>query len=571
MKPGEKLTHTTAGVFRLPMKPGTGPIHIKQFRVDHDQKAKIQKTLLELESHGVIERSFSPYNFPVFLRPKPELDENGQPKTRMCVDFSKLNHHCVPYFYPLPLIDEIQESFAGNPYLLKLDMQFGFHQILVAPEDREKLAFSFDGVHWQFRKVPFGLSTIPGFFQAMMNNILAGLVGKICLVYVDDIIITAKTVEQLAERLGTVLERLCTYNFKLNAQKCKFACREIRCLGYLCSAEGIRPDPERIEKAKNFPAPSTKKKLHQWLGLANYYRKFISHFADITEEQYNLLRKYVPYSWTEGCQDSFEKIKTALTSEPVMLMHPDMTKPFDVHCDASAFALGAILEQESRVVSYASRTLTPVERRYPVTDTEQLAVVFAVEKWRHFLTTLPFRVFTDHRPLAGELRKRSQSSRLMRYKLRLSEFNFEVIYKKGKENTNADALSRLEEEGELEPQDELIMVIMIITRSKAREMELEAELLKAVVDKQKVVHTELPTSSQDMQQEKVPDCYITENVVDITDSEDKNKILELYHDSSFGGHFGVNKTYARIRRKYFWPKMKNEIQEYINATSTHFY
>lgn len=568
--PESKLTHTNAAIFHLPMKAGSGPINIKQFRSDSNHKEMIREMIKDIEFHDVIEHSFSPYNFPIFLRPKPELDKHGRPKMRMCVDFSKLNEQCVPYYHPLPRIDEIQEQLHRKPYICSLDMTQGYHQVLVAPEDREKLAFTFDGVHWQYKRVPFGLSTISGFFQAMMNNILSGLIGDICFVYVDDIVIMAESPPQMIHNIRQVFERLRKFHFKLNAQKCKFARNELKCLGLLCSPDGMRLDPERIEKIKKYQRPQNKKKLQQWLGLANHYRKFIKNFADISE---------------------------ALTTEPVILTYPDTSKPFEVFPDALGFALGAILEQEQRVVCYASRTLSTTERRYPVSDLEQLAVVFAVENWRHFLTSGPFKVYSDHRPLAGELRKRSQSSRLMRYKLRLSEFNFEVIYRKGKDSANADALSRIEGETENsdgtentseEPcdSDEIIMVIMVITRSKARDLIAEKEM---TIEQQTATINAHPSNScsQDdvvdsLENEDIPmarenttknvgnnninHCRTTpaeKTIIEITDEADKLEILHAYHDSPFGGHFGCNKTYERIKREYYWLGMKREVTEYV--------
>lgn len=567
--PGEKLTHTNVASFRLPMKDGSGPINIKQFRVDAQHKEMMTEMIKSLEFHGVIERSFSPYNFPVFLRPKPELDKNGKRKMRMCVDFSKLNQQCIPYFYPLPLIDEVQEQLSQHPFICTLDMSQGYHQVLVAEEDREKLAFTFNGTHWQFVRAPFGLSTISGFFQAMMNNILHDLVGVTCLVYVDDIIIMAQSHEQMLERITGVFDRLREYNFKLNPEKCRFAREELKVLGLLCSKDGIRMDPSRIEKVKNYPEPTNKKKLQEWHGLSNHYKKFIYNYSDIIEPHLQLLRKKVAYVWDVRCQNSFDKIKDSLTTEPVMLFHPDTRKPFEISADASSYALGAVLEQQEKVISYASRTLTPTERRYPVSDLEQLAVVFAVENWRHFLSAQPFKVYTDHKPLAGELRKRSQSSRLMRYKLRLSEFNFEVIYRKGKNNGNADAMSRLGDEV-LDETDELIMIIIesevmtVTTRSKTKAMNAEAEMNNETPEHQTAPptmasrtepDTELPDDPRDIATQNQPKLLIH--------PEDQLETLKVLHDSSFGGHFGCNKTYERIKREFYWKGMKKDIHDYV--------
>lgn len=576
---GEKLTTTTAAVFHVPLKEGSGPIHIKQYRQDEMSNRMLEKQIKQLEFHDVIERSFSPYNFPVFLRPKPELDENGQPKQRMCVNFKALNDQCVPYFYPLPIIDEVHGKL-NKKYFNLMDLSQGFHQVLVAKEDRYKLAFTVNGIHWQYKRAPFGLSTIPGFFQAMVNSILGEMVGTICFVYIDDILVMGDSADELNERTDRVLKRLIEFNLKVNPEKCKFFRKEITYLGFLCNNEGIQTDPGRVKRALNFPVPKNVKQVESWMGLANYYKKFIEDYGNIVEPILALTRKENKankFEWTGDCQRAFERIKEALVTPPI-LTHPDMTQPFILYTDASGVALGAVLEQEKGVIAYASRTLQPAERRYAAVEREALSIVWAAKHWRHFLLPKFFTCYSDSKPLQGEVRKKTSSSRLMRFKLQLAEFNFEIKHRKGSENGNADALSRvLFEDDDKEEDGESFYYVLakkvnkddnkeewymgVVTRSQAKRLKRVVEESEGAGnadqnddDEDEVIITEITDKIENVQDGKV---------IEIVDDEDKQVILKTYHDSPYGGHFGGNKTYEKIKTKYHWEGLKKDVEKYV--------
>ncbi|KAG4076854.1 hypothetical protein HA402_006564 [Bradysia odoriphaga] len=322
--------------------------------------------------------------------------------------------------HPIPYSKNWHAAIRDKKYFNVLDMSQGFHQVSVAKEDRHKLAFTVDGVHWQYKRAPFGLSTIPGFFQAMVNSLLSGLVGKTCFVYLDDVLIMASTEKELLERTEEVLMRFVEFNLKLNPGKCKFYMKKVTYLGFKCDGFGITTEPSRIQKALNFPVPRTVKQLQAWLGLANYYKRFIEDYSKIVEPM------------------------LALTP------HPNIEEQFELFTDASDYALRAVLEQNGKVIAYAA-----VEK-------EILAIVWSTDHWRHFLILKPFICYTDSKPLQGEVKKKSLSSRLMRFKLRLSEFNFVIKYRKGAENGNADALSRALFEDETNDENEKIEVYILI-------------------------------------------------------------------------------------------------------------
>lgn len=273
---------------------------------------------------------------------KPGPD--GAKNWRVVVDFRKLNKHTRQDAFPLPRIEDILDQLGEAKYYSSLDLENGYYQVLVDGKDREKTAFSTPYGHLEFIRMPFGLMGAPATFQRMMNHVLVGLQGLECLVYLDDIVIYGTNLEQHNYRLANVFNRLRQHNLKVKLSKCQFLKEEILFLGHKVTREGLMPDPSKVQSVQDFPAPNTIKKLQSFLGLTNYYRKFIPDYAHKAEPLNKLTRTGVSFIWGKDCEEAFNYLKKALVTPPVLIF-PDFTEEFILTTDASGFAIGAVLSQ----------------------------------------------------------------------------------------------------------------------------------------------------------------------------------------------------------------------------------
>jgi len=282
-----------------------------------------------------------------------------------------------------------------------------------------------------------------------MNYVLQDYLGQFVCVYLDDIIIYSKTFEQHIDHITQVFNALRQAQLKIKLKKCYFCLPIISFLGHIVGRNVIQPDPTKIEKVKSFPVPANLTQLRAALGLFSYYRKFIKDFSRIAKPMTLLLKKDTPFEWTTKQQNAFEQLKQKLITTPI-LKYPDFTRPFIVYTDASGIGLGAILSQKDEhekecVIAYASRSLNSAEQNYTVTDQECLAVVWAIKHFQHYLGLKPFQVVTDHSALKWLQTSKIPTGRRARWMMFLQQFDFEIMHRPGKSNTNADALSRTPE------------------------------------------------------------------------------------------------------------------------------
>lgn len=444
---GDKLTSTSSIMHEIKTPIDHAPIYQRQYRLPHSQREEINKQINKMHDEGIIEPSNSPWNSPMLLVPK-KLDATGKPKYRLVVDYRKLNNITVGDKMPLPQIRDVLDRLGNSKYFTVLDLASGFHQIPLEKSSRIKSAFSSDIGHWQYTKLPMGLKNSPPTFQRLMNNVLCNLIGLQCLVYLDDIIIFSVDIREHSKRLREVFNRLRMHTLKLNPAKCEFLSKEVIYLGHKISENGVQPDERKVKSVKNFPIPKNVKDIKSFLGLTGYYRNFIPEYSKISKPLTNLLKKEVKFDWSTTCNEAFESLKTILCREPI-LQFPDFTKPFTITCDASNYAVGSVLSQgegkHELPIAYSSRTLNRAEINYTTTEKELVAILFGVKQYRPYIYGRRFCIVTDHKPLTWLFSVKDPSSRLMRWRIKLDEFDFEIKYKSGKTNNNADALSRIKE------------------------------------------------------------------------------------------------------------------------------
>ena len=418
------------------------PIAQKPYTVNDQKRKMINEEIEKMLKDNIIRESKSPWSSPVHVIKKKDGSN------RFCIDYRKLNEITKGDEYPLPRIDDLLEQFEGANYFTTLDLASGYWQIEMAEKDREKTAFTCHAGLYEFNVMSFGLKNAPRQFQRMMNKLLKEWLYKFVNVYIDDIIIYSKTFEEHMKHVEMVLKRIQEANLMIKLKKCKWFEEETEYLGHKIGRGGIRPNPDNIEKIKNMKIPTNVKEVRAVLGLCSYYRKFIAGFSKIAKPLNELLKKDIKFEWTQKQQDAFEELKTKLISKPI-LEYPDFEKEFILITDASGEGLGAILAQKNKddkeiVIAYASRSLKPAEKNYPITELECLAIVWGVEHFHKYLIQKRFTILTDHSALKTiKTAKIPKKGKRARWMMELQQYDFDIKHRAGKENQNADTLSRM--------------------------------------------------------------------------------------------------------------------------------
>lgn len=419
------------------------PTSSKYFRVEHAMRTKMRKIVDEMLHDKVIRPTTSPWASPLFLIGKKD---GG---IRPVIDYRKLNEVTRTQVYPLPHMDDYFDALGSAKYFSTLDLKSGYWQIPLDEESCEKTAFTCPIGHFEFKVMPFGIKNAPADFQRLMEIVLSGLNWKKCLVYIDDIIIFSDSFDEHLVALGEVLAALERANLKVKPEKCHFLQSNISFLGHIISPEGIKPDPAKVQDLVDFPIPNSVKQIQKFLGIVQWFRKFIPELAQTAKPLFSLLKKDDAFVWSSEHAVAFEKLKSAFTTPPILALprFSDDWK-FVLATDASDYAIGAILRQENEtskqrvIIAYSSRILNSAECNYYTTEKEALAIVWATKNFRHYLYGRKFVVETDHQSLTWLMNLRDPSSRLRRWSLKLQEYDYEIRYVPGVNNQAPDLLSR---------------------------------------------------------------------------------------------------------------------------------
>lgn len=559
-----KLGKCTLVRHRIRIPPNTEPIKQRYYPVSPAKQAIINQEIDKMLDLGVIEKSKSGWSSPCLLVPK----SNGT--WRFCADLRKVNKISERDAYPLPYVADHFRKLGDAKYFSTLDFKSAYWQIELEPDSRKFTAFTVPGRGlFQFVRMPYGLQDAPATFQRLVDDLFDSDIEPYVLRYIDDIIICTSTLDKHFEVLGKVLARLLEVGLSLNREKCHFCFPELKFLGHVVGRSGIAVDPAKVEAIVNLSRPQTVREVRRVIGMISWYRRFVDGFSEMTGPLSALLRKGKKFVWTDECEVAFQKIKDALVSAPI-LASPNFNYPFYVQTDASTFGLGAVLTQQYNnreyVICYLSRTLSKAESRYASVELECLAVLWAVEKLKCYLELTKFYIVTDCSSLKWLENLKDPQGRLGRWALRLQQFNYEIIHRRGKDHIIPDALSRAPLQEKIGVSAELSNIEVADTedewycnmRKRIQDFPLKYSRWRVDDDKVfKYVVTGFPELREDTDFWKL-----------VVPKNKRGEILKRYHDDTTAGHLGIYKTFSRIARLFYWPGMKSDIARYVRRCRT---
>jgi len=547
MPPTRKVVH------EIPLHPESPPQFKGIFRLSPVELQELRKQLDGLLKDGKVSPSTSPYGAPVLFTKKKD---GG---FRMCIDYRALNSQTVKNRYALPRIDDLLDQLHGAKCFSKIDLTSGYWQIAIAKPDRYKTAFRTRYGHYEFNVMPFGLTNAPATFQSLLNDIFRDMLDICVVVYLDDILVYSKNWTDHEQHLRQVLQRLRDNQLYARPSKCVFFTKTVEYLGHIVGPDGIKPNPTLVRAIVEFPQPYTLKQLQSFLGLSNYYRKFIQNYSKVSLPLTDALQNASnsrPIIFTDEMIKAFNELKIAITSDPCLQL-PDPDGEYEVTTDASEdeSTVGAVLTQYGHPIAFESKKLNPHQRNYPVHDKEMCAIMHALDRWRPFLLGKHFKVYTDHRSLVYFKTQPNLNQRQLRWMERVADYDCEILYKPGKENVVADALSRIH----IAPLSSLPNNTIRKAITDGYRKEPFKSLIKEVEEK-RGTYTRYTVENKLL-------YYRTDEYEQwrlcLPEIEYRNQIIHDNHDLAIAGHPGFIQTYNKIARSYYWPRMNKDIRKHV--------
>ncbi|KOM28668.1 hypothetical protein LR48_Vigan561s005800 [Vigna angularis] len=568
---------------RILLEDEAKPVKQSQRRKNPVIMDVIKKEVTKLLQAGIIYPiSDSQWVSPIHVVPKKtgltvvknEKDEliptRVQNSWRVCIDYRRLNQATRKDHFPLPFIDQMLERLTGKSHYCFLDGFSCYFQINIALEDQEKTTFTCPFGTFAYRRMPFGLCNAPGTFQLCMLSIFSDFLESCLEVFMDDFIVYGSFFDACLDSLEKVLKRCIETNLVLNFEKCHFMVEQGLVLGHIISEKGIEVDPAKIFVISQLPYPSCVREVRSFLGHAGFYRRFIKAFSKKALPLSRLLQKDIDFAFDDRCKQAFDCLKEAFTTTPI-IQAPDWTVPFELMCDASNYALGAVLTQKidklPRVIYYASRTLDVAQANYTTTEKELLAIVFAFDKFRSYLLGSPVIVYTDHAALKFLLKKTESKPRLIRWMLLLQEFDLQIKDRSGAQNLVADHLSRIERVGnEVDvlpihdnfPDESLLMIssshptpwfahiVNFLVASVFPPLASRAQIAKIKSDAKYYIWDD-PYLWKLCSDQVTKRCILDHEI---------DSVLQFCHASSPGGHLGIQRTARRVLDcGFYWPSI----------------
>ena len=566
----EKLVSSYTDVFaQNPQKPkqtsmmkhkiitgDTLPVKIRMRRVPVAWENEVDKQINEMLKNDIIRPSCSPWNSPYLLVKK---NDNSM---RFVCDFRGLNDVTKKDNYPLPHIRDVTDKMEGSRYWTTLDAASAYWSMPLEEEDKEKTAFAVPRGKYEFNVTPYGLSNAGASYQRLMDVCLSGLPTNRILAYMDDIVIFSAVFDDHLSELEEVFKRLRAANISLKASKCVFAAEKVDFLGYELSAAGIRPQKRLTESIQNFSQPKSRKEVKRFLGMAGFYRNFIEGFGNISHPLNKLTCDNVSFLWDDACEAAFNDLKRCLMSAPA-LAFPRLGEEFIVDVDASDIAFGGVLIQKGsdsllHPVGYFSDAVQKSQMNWSPTTKEAFALVLAVRHWHVYLAGQKFTLNSDHNPLVYMRNQKDPRGKFARWILELEEYDYVVRYVKGISNVKADALSRNVDANVEQPTSPLESKIYAIVNDKNLGLQIREEqnadsvikfAKQCVENEKKMDHGRLKRVQKQL---RIENGILMKSGRYVVPFSLRTFILEKVHNVA---HFGVDKTYAILKERFYWPSM----------------
>ena len=568
---------------KIEMKDTFVPKSFKTYNLTPEEQTELDKFLKENLEKGYIRPSQSPMASPFFFVGK----KDG--RLRPCQDYRYLNEHTVKNAYPLPLISELLDKLKGARRFTKLDIRWGYNNVRIRDGDQWKAAFKTNKGLFEPTVMFFGMCNSPATFQSMMDAIFADMIDdNVVVIYMDDIFLFAPDETTLTKNTRKVLDRLRDNDLFLKPTKCEFNKTKVEYLGMVIEEGKISMDSGKLKGIRDWPIPTTVKQVRAFLGFGNFYRRFIWHFSELAKPLNDLLKKDHKFEWTNDCQKTFDELKKRFTEEPVLMM-PDHTRPFQIETDASKYATGAVLTQldsngDRHPISFISKTLSPTERNYEIYDRELLAIIRALEEWRHYIqgSAHTTTILSDHKNLTYYREARKLNRRQARWSLYLSEFDVKLVHTPGTKMIQSDALSRRpdlcpEEDTDnkdivMLPEEMFVNLIDVDLQERiAAANDLDgnaAEMLRLLLEN---APKEMTMGLEDWELDNTDGrnilFYKGKNYIP-RDAELRRDIVKTFHDHETAGHPGEMGTYNAVRQHYWWPGLRTFVKNYVQGCGT---